>query len=130
MKTARQVKRDAQELWRACLADGVLDEARARSVVDRIVQSQHAGALPVLKQFIRLLRLDHAGRTAIVSSAAPLDAAVRAEIERGLARLRDRPVVTTFVVDPTLIGGLRVQVGSDVYDGSVRAGLAALESSF
>ena len=130
MKTARQVKRDAQELWRACLADGVLDEARARLVIDRIVQSQHAGALPVLKQFIRLLRLDDAGRTAIVSSAAPLDANVRAEIERGLARLRARPPVTTFVVDPSLIGGLRVQVGSDVYDGSVRAGLAALESSF
>jgi F-type H+-transporting ATPase subunit delta len=130
MKTARQVKRDAQELWRACLADGVLDEARARLVVDRIVQSQHAGTLPVLKHFLRLLRLDHAGRTAAVSSAAPLEPAVRAEIERGLARLRDRPLVTTFVVDPALIGGLRVQVGSDVYDGSVRAGLTALESAF
>ncbi len=37
---------------------------------------------------------------------------------------------TTFVLQPALIGGLRIQVGSDVYDGSVRAGLAALERSF
>jgi F0F1-type ATP synthase delta subunit len=29
-----------------------------------------------------------------------------------------------------LIGGLRIQVGSDVYDGSVRARLASLEQSF
>jgi F-type H+-transporting ATPase subunit delta len=130
MINARQVKREAHELWRACLTDGVIDEARARQLVDRIVESQRAGTLPVLKHFFRLLRLDDAGHRAIVSSAAPLDPAVRKEIEQGLARLHRRHLVTTFVVDPTLIGGMRVQVGSDVYDGSVRAGLAALESSF
>ncbi len=130
MKKSRQVKRDAQELWRACLADGVLDEARARQVVDRIVQSPSAGTLSVLKQFVRLVRLDEAEHAAIVASAAPLDEAVRDDIERGLAHLNHRRLVTTFVIDPGLIGGIRVQVGSDVYDGSVRAGLAALESSF
>src|SRR5262245_14400112 len=130
MNRPRQVKREAQELWRACLTDGMVDEARARQVVDQIVESQRAGALPVLKQFFRLLRLNDAVHTAVVSSAAPLDAGVRKEIEQGLARLHRGHLGTTFVVDPTLIGGMRVQVGSDVYDGSVRAGLAALESSF
>jgi F-type H+-transporting ATPase subunit delta len=83
-----------------------------------------------LKHFVRLLRLDQEARTAIVASAAPLDPAVRAEIERGLARLHRRGLETRFVVDPSLIGGMRVQVGCDVYDGSVRGGLAALESGF
>jgi len=130
MKTARQVKRDAQELWQVCLKDGVLDEERARLVVEQIAESQRASAVPVLKQFLRLLRLDRAGRSAVVSSATPLDPAVRAEIERGLAQMPGRLVGTTFVVDPALIGGMRVQIGSTVYDGSVRAGLAALESQF
>ncbi len=130
MKTARQARRDAQELWRLCLGDGVLDEARARQVVDHIARSRHTGALAVLGQFFRLLRLHQAERTAIVTSAAPLDPAVRAEIERGLAGMNGRAVTTTFVVDPALIGGMRVQIGSDVYDGSVRAVLAALESQF
>ena len=49
---------------------------------------------------------------------------------RGLDRLHGRPIATEFVVDPSLIGGLRVQIGCDVYDGSVRGGLAALESGF
>jgi hypothetical protein len=63
-------------------------------------------------------------------SAAPLDAAVRGDVERALASQYGAAIATTFVVDPTLIGGMRVQVGSDLYDGSVKAGLAALESSF
>jgi F0F1-type ATP synthase delta subunit len=33
-----------------------------------------------------------------------------------------------FAVDPALIGGLRIQVGSDVYDGSIRARLATLDA--
>ena len=36
----------------------------------------------------------------------------------------------SFVENPSLIGGMRVRVGSDVYDGSVKAGLVALEKSF
>jgi F-type H+-transporting ATPase subunit delta len=34
----------------------------------------------------------------------------------------------SFEVDPALIGGLRIRVGSDVYDGSLRARLAALQT--
>jgi F-type H+-transporting ATPase subunit delta len=39
-------------------------------------------------------------------------------------------LIVAFTQRPELIGGMRVQVGCDVYDGSVRAGLAALEKSF
>jgi F-type H+-transporting ATPase subunit delta len=130
MKTPREARRDAHELWRACLTDGTLDEARARAVVDLMLRGRRSGAQAVLKQFFRLLRLHDAEHTAIVASAAPLVPPLRAEIEMGLARLYGSRVTATFVVDPSLIGGVRVQVGSDVYDGSVRAGLAALESRF
>jgi F0F1-type ATP synthase delta subunit len=36
--------------------------------------------------------------------------------------------MTTFTENPTLLGGVRIQVGSDVYDGSIRARLNALET--
>jgi len=39
-------------------------------------------------------------------------------------------LVFAFSQNPSLIGGLRVQVGSDVFDGSVQARLADLEASF
>ena len=130
MKTPRQARREAHHLWQICAADGVLDDARARAVVDQIVQSRHGGSHAVLKHFLRRLRLDQEARTAVVASAAPLDPAVRVEIERGLARLHRRRLETRFLVDPSLIGGMRVQIGCDVYDGSIRGGLAALESGF
>jgi F-type H+-transporting ATPase subunit delta len=99
-------------------------------VVDEVMASKRRGAQAVLKGFFRLLRLDDAERTAVVTTAAPLDAHLRADIERDLARLHGAGIEATFVVDPELIAGMRVQVGSDVYDGSVRASLAALASRF
>jgi F0F1-type ATP synthase delta subunit len=35
-----------------------------------------------------------------------------------------------FTVEPALIGGMRVTIGSDVYDGSVRGRLEALAARF
>src|SRR5262245_61059583 len=130
MKTAKQSAHDARQLWRACRSNGSIDEDRARIVVDEVVASKRTGAQALLKRFVRLLKLDHARHTAVVTRAAPLDARLRADIERDLARFHGAGLAATFVVDPSLIGGMRVQVGSDVYDGSVRASLAALESRF
>jgi F-type H+-transporting ATPase subunit delta len=130
MKTARQAARDARELWRACQADGVPDAQRARLAVARMIDANPIGLHAVLRRFVRLLRLDEAARTAVVTSATSLDAQLQTDVERDIVRLCGRPSAIQFVVDPALIGGMRVQIGSDVYDGSVRAGLAALESRF
>jgi len=54
----------------------------------------------------------------------------QAGIEAGLKRRYGPGLTAVFAHRPALIGGMRIQVGSDVYDGSVRAGLAALEQSF
>jgi F-type H+-transporting ATPase subunit delta len=130
MRKARQTIRDAKQLWRLCLVNGSLDEDRARRVVEQIIESRHTGKAAILSYFLRLLRLDRALHAARVASAAPIDADTRAAVEKGLARRYGRGIATTFVVDPTLIAGMRLQVGSDVYDGSVKGGLAALEARF
>ena len=57
-----------------------------------------------------------------VESAVPLPADMRAQLEAGVARLYGPGIVTSFAEDPTLIGGVRITVGSDVYDGTFRAG--------
>jgi F-type H+-transporting ATPase subunit delta len=130
MKTPRQAARDAKQLWRLCQADGALDEGRARLVVEQTLESGRSEGPVVLKRFLRLLRLDHAARMAQVESAAPLDPELQRSLMEGLKQRYGPDITATFSVDPTLIAGVRVRIGSDVYDGSVKAGLAALDAGF
>jgi F-type H+-transporting ATPase subunit delta len=60
----------------------------------------------------------------------PLAEPQQASIQANLARRYGAGLIFVFTQNPSLIGGLRVQVGSDVYDGSVQARLADLEASF
>ena len=51
MKTAKQAQRDARQLFRLCLADGSLDEDRARRVVRRLVDAGRPGRSPSCRAF-------------------------------------------------------------------------------
>ncbi len=130
MKTRRQTKREAERLFRLCLINGLLDESRTRQVVERIIEAKRQGGLALLSYFRRLVKLEFARHAAEVESATPLPADLRARIQAGLARTYGPGVSASFIHNPGLIGGMRIKVGSDVYDGSVRARLAALEKNF
>ncbi len=128
MKINRRTKRAARSLYAICLVNGALDEGRARLAATHLATSPKRGALGLLTAFQRLVRLDRDRRAARVESAAPLDEDVRAQVRSGLARVYGAGVDATFAENPALIAGLRIKVGSDVYDGSVRARLNALAS--
>jgi F-type H+-transporting ATPase subunit delta len=128
MKSTRQITRGARRLFRLSLVDGAIDETRAKEIAWRIAVSGRRGSKAVLKHFVRLVRLDQAQHLALVESAAPLPFDVQETVIAGLTGLYGASVKPTFVVTPALLGGMRIKVGSDVYDGSVRARLAALEA--
>jgi F-type H+-transporting ATPase subunit delta len=130
MHTARQARKDATRLWQLCAVNGRPDAARVRAIVDGLVETKRAGAAAVLSYFLRLARLDAARWSARVDTAAPLDPADRADLETLLAERYGTGIEAVFGVDRALIGGMRLTVGSDVYDGSVRARLAALDRRF
>ena len=130
MKINKRARREAKELFRLCLVNRALDETRVRHVVQRLVTAGRRDCPALLSHFARLVKLDLARHTATVESATPLPADLRAAIQAGLTHRYGQRLTTTFAYRPALIGGMRIQVGSDVYDGSVRAGLAALEKSF
>jgi F-type H+-transporting ATPase subunit delta len=130
MKTTRQTKREAKRLFRLCLINGLVDEGRTRQVVQRMIESKRRGGLALLSHFRRLVKLESARHTAEVESAVPVPADLRASIQAGLVRAYGPGISASFVHNPGLIGGMRIKVGSDVYDGSVRARLAGLEKSF
>ena len=130
MKTAKQIKGEAKRLFRLCLVKQTLDEGRVRQVLQNVLRSKRRGYLLLATQFVRLVRLEWLRHTAEVESAAPLSSDLRANVQASLVRTYGPDLSTLFVEKPALIGGMRIRVGSDVYDGSVKAGLAALEKSF
>jgi F-type H+-transporting ATPase subunit delta len=130
MKITKQARREGKELFRACLVNGVLSEDRVRTAVQKTLQLKPRGYLATLSHFQRLVKLEVERRTAKIDSAAPLSDDLKAQVQAALAHSYGSGLTIAFGVNPALIGGLRVKVGSDVYDGSVQARLAALQQSF
>jgi F-type H+-transporting ATPase subunit delta len=130
VKTSKQARRDAKALFRACRVNGLLDESKVRQVVQQVIAAKPRGYFAILNHFQRLVKLDLDRRTARVESPVPLAEPQQASIRTNLARRYGDGLIFAFTQNPGLIGGLRVQIGSDVFDGSVAARLAALETSF
>jgi F-type H+-transporting ATPase subunit delta len=128
VKANKKITRTARQLFRLCFVDGVLDANRVRQVAQQVARSKRRGALLTLSNFQRLVRLDRGRYTAVVESATPLAGNLREEIQASLALAYGPGLEASFEQNPSLIGGMRIKVGSDVYDGSVRGRLAALEA--
>jgi F-type H+-transporting ATPase subunit delta len=119
MKISKEARRHARELFRGCLTDGQLDARKIADYSDRLIAEKPRSYVAILKEFTRLVRLELYRRHAIIESAVALDPA---EADRLAADLRQRfgaDLTIDIRVNPALIGGLRIQVGSDVWDGSV-----------
>jgi F-type H+-transporting ATPase subunit delta len=130
MKISKQAKREAKQLFRSCLANGLLDENKARQAVDQVLELRPRGYVPILSHFERLVKLDVDRRTARVESAIPLPPDLQQAVQSSLSRLYGGGLNISFTQNPALIGGLRIKVGSDVYDGSIQGRLAALLENF
>ena len=127
MKGNRRTRRLGRQLFQLCLVDGKLDPGRVRQVAKRLADGSERNTLAVMSQFQRMVRLDHAEHTAVIESAEPLTDEVRRVVEAELTRLHGADLGISVATNPALIGGMRITVGSSVYDGSVRGRLKALE---
>lgn len=129
MKIGKQARRDGKQLFLACRAGGVLDEGRVRAAVQAMIERKPRGYLGALHHFQRLVKLDVARRTVRVENATETSPELMAAIRANLERRYGPGLNITFWINPELVGGLRIKVGSDVYDGSVAARLQALQDS-
>jgi len=130
MKAGKQVRREAKELFRSTLVNGLMDEQKVRALVKRVLEVKPRAYIAILDVFKRLIKLEEARRAANVESAVPLSADQQASISANLQRIYGRGLNISFQQNPGLIGGVRVRVGSDVYDGSVAGRLNNLSESF
>jgi F-type H+-transporting ATPase subunit delta len=126
MKISKQARREGRDLFNACRVNGVLDEAKVRTAVTEVLRAKPRGYLSIVEHFKRLVKLDLDRRTARVENAVETPPAQMEEIRANLERKYGPGLDLTFWVNPALIGGLKIRVGSDIYDGSVAGRLAAL----
>lgn len=129
MKISKQARRDAKQLFNTCKVSGVLDDGRVRQTVTAVIAQKPRGYVGILSHFQRLVKLDIERRTALVESPVALAGALQESVKANLSKRYGAALSIGFAVNPALIGGLRVKVGSDVFDGSVKARLADLEAA-
>ncbi|MEI6033573.1 MAG: F0F1 ATP synthase subunit delta [Verrucomicrobiae bacterium] len=126
MKLSREARRQAREIFALTLVDGHLDRARLDIAFSGIAENKPRDYFQILKELARLVRLEVASRHAIIESALPIDPVKSGEFEAGL-KSRFGSLTAEFRQNPALIGGLRVQIGSDVWDGSIQARLEEIK---
>ena len=95
-----------------------------------LIEQKPRGYFGILQHLHRLVKLDEASRTARVESAVALGQAQQQDIQDSLNQLKGGNVTVEFAENPRLIGGMRVKIGDDVFDGSVKTRLTGLSESF
>lgn len=130
MKVSKQARREAKALFRASLKNGVLDEPALLSTVKQVIEAKPRGYLAILEHLKRLVQLDLESHTAKIESAVSVSPELESRLRGQLANAYGPGLKITFAQNPALLGGMRVKVGSDVYDGSVQGRLAALQEQF
>jgi F-type H+-transporting ATPase subunit delta len=129
MRSAKEIKLGGKALFDACLVGGMIDDSRVREILSKLQSSGGSEVVALLKEFHRLVRLEIERTTAVVESATELPDATKQAVQESLAKryagsLRE----TKFSIDSSLLGGVRIRVGSDVFDSSVRNRLDRLEA--
>jgi len=127
MKINKEIRRLSREMLRASFTDGQLDPGRIASLVDSLIARKPRNSVEILQNYRRLLRLELEKRRARIETASEVDPETRSKLIADLKQKYGNDLTTEFVVNPQLLGGMRIRVGSDVWDGTVRNRLERLQ---
>lgn len=130
MKVSKTAAATARRLFGLCQTGGKLDDNKLRTVVSKLAETKPRDYQGILGALQKLTRLEQERRKVTVESAVELDEATRARVVAGLANQYGTDLAVQYQVTPSLIGGLRIRVGNDVFDGSVQGRLNRLASAF
>jgi F-type H+-transporting ATPase subunit delta len=127
MKINKETRQLSKALLRASFIDGQIDSAKVASLVKSLIEKKPRHYLQILEAYQRLLRLEVEKRTATIETATELPPESGAKIVANLKRKYGGDLAANFIVNKDLLGGMRIRVGSDVWDSSVRNRLHRLQ---
>ncbi len=126
MKITKEARQLSRKLFRMSLTDDKLDRAKVNAVVQSVLAEKPRHYMGALETYQRLVRLELAKHHVVVESATPLSEETSTSILSNLKQKYGQDLTSEFTVNPELIGGMRIKLGSDVWDGSVRTRLTNL----
>ncbi|MFM1558766.1 MAG: FoF1 ATP synthase subunit delta [Roseibacillus sp.] len=130
MKVSREAATIARRAFRMCVeGDRVVDD-KLRRVFKKIANVKPRGWQAILHELKRLTRIEMERRQVLVESATTLDSASQERVKAGLVKKYGADLSFEFKVNPELLGGMRIRVGNDVLDGSVKTRLERLSNAF
>jgi len=129
MRGDKKTKQLARQLFKLSLVDGAVSPEQVAGVLGYIEKTAPRHPLALLKLYHRAISVELAKSRAIVEHAGPLGEATLRQIEATMTQRYARPVTASAQPNPKLLAGLRIRVGSDVYESTVAGQLAALSSA-
>jgi len=125
----KQVQQLARQFFKLSVVDGQLSTARVAGVLEYVEKHRPAHALAVLKAYHRLVAAEVARGRAVIDHAGAINDSLLATIAAAMTQRYHRPITSVARRNDTLLAGLRVRVGDDVYESSVAHQLAQLAAA-
>jgi len=126
MAAKKQVHSLARSLFKLSFAKGVISAEQVGGVLAYIEKHKPPHAMAVLKAYHRLIAVELAKSEAVVEHAGAVSAATVAAIAATMTKKYGRSVIASSKTNDSLLAGLRVRVGDDVYEASIAGQLAGL----
>jgi F-type H+-transporting ATPase subunit delta len=127
MRIAKEARKVSRQLFKHSFTEGKLDKEKISHMVESLLADKPRHYVDALKVYQRLLRLEVEKRHAVIESATQLNDSVADQILANLHSRYGEDLTTEFRTNPELIAGLRIKIGDDVWDGSVKNRLHKLQ---
>lgn len=129
MKVSKEALRTARQLLRLSMKDGRIDAEASRRIAAAVIKAKPRHYIATLEAYQRMLRLELEKRHAIVETAVALNDSERESVLSDLKGRLGTDITADFRDVPDLLGGMRVKLGSTVWDSSIKARLEGLSRS-
>jgi len=129
MRADKKTKLLAKQLVKLSLVNGAVSPEQVTGVLAYVEKSAPRQSLSLLKLYHRAIAVEFAKSQALIEHAGTISDTTLKMIEGAMSQKYKRVITASARPNPALLAGVRVRVGSDVYESTVSNQLAQLSAS-